>query len=88
MTQDSKDIKEFETKLSQVIEDLELLKVTQKSLRNEVDNASIGGIDENVLDEKIEEAAKKYKPSINYSEIENFDKISNLGLADYNDSVL
>lgn len=73
-TQDSKDIKEFETKLSQVIEDLELLKVTQKSLRNEVDNASIGGIDENVLDEKIEEAAKKYKPSINYSEIENFIK--------------
>ncbi|OLA10673.1 MAG: hypothetical protein BHW12_01570 [Coprobacillus sp. 28_7] len=73
-TQDSKDIKEFEAKLSQVIEDLELLKVTQKSLRNEVDNASIGGIDENVLDEKIEEAAKKYKPSINYSEIENFIK--------------
>lgn len=73
-TQDSKDIKEFETKLSQVIEDLELLKVTQKSLRNEVDNASIGGIDENVLDEKIEEVAKKYKPSINYSEIENFIK--------------
>ena len=68
-TQDSKDIKEFETKLSQVIEDLELLKVTQKSLRNEGDNASIGG-----LDEKIEEAAKKYKPSINYSEIENFIK--------------
>lgn len=50
------------------------MKVTQKSLRNEVDNASIGGIDENVLDEKIEEAAKKYKPSINYSEIENFIK--------------
>ena len=73
-SQDSKDLKELETKLSQVIEDLELLKVTQKSLRNEVDNASIGGIDEAVLDEKIEEAAKKYKPSINYSEIESFIK--------------
>lgn len=73
-SQDSKDLKELETKLSQIIEDLELLKVTQKSLRNEVDNASIGGIDETVLDEKIEEAAKKYKPSIDYTEIENFIK--------------
>lgn len=66
--------KEFESKLYKVIEDLELLKVTYSSMRNAVDNASVGGISDEELNEKFEEVAKKYKPSINYTEIESFVK--------------
>lgn len=66
--------KELEEKIDKLVEDLELLKAKQNSLRNEVDNASLGGIDEEVLEERFEEVAKKYKPSINYTEIETFIK--------------
>lgn len=67
-------VKELDAKLSQAIEDLELLKVTQKALRNDMENANITDADDEVINQKIEEVAKKYKPSINYTEIENFVK--------------
>lgn len=66
--------KELETKINQLIEDIEFLKITHKSMQNEIDNANTGGIDEEVLNSKIEEATKKVKPSINFTEIETFVK--------------
>ncbi len=75
-TQTSSDtqIKELDAKLSQAIEDLELLKVTQKALRNDVENANITEASDETINQRLEEVAKKYKPSINYTEIENFVK--------------
>jgi len=66
--------KELESKLYKVIEDIEFLKVTYSGMRNAVDNASNGGISEEDLVMRVEEATKKYKPSINYTEIESFVK--------------
>lgn len=64
--------KELADKVSQLIEDVAFLKATQNSLRNEVENATVGSIDENMLSEKIEEISKKNKPSVNYTEIEKY----------------
>lgn len=66
--------KELNAKINQIVEDVEFLKITQKSMQNKIDNTSTGGIDEETLDLKIEEATKKVKLPINYTEIESFIK--------------
>ncbi|MCR5422027.1 MAG: hypothetical protein K6E74_00105, partial [Bacilli bacterium] len=67
-------IKDLNVRVDKIIEDLELLKMTQETLRTKVDNASTGGIDDDVLAERIEENLKKVKTPINYTEIESFVK--------------
>ena len=69
---DDASVKQLDSKVNKIVEDIELLKVTQESLRTQVDNTAVGGIDDDVLTEKIEENLKKVKPTINYSEIEAF----------------
>ena len=71
-TVDEGSIKQLDNRLNKVTEDIELLKVTQDSLRTQVDNSAVGGIDDDVLAEKIEENLKKVKPQVNYSEIESY----------------
>ena len=65
-------IKELNNRINLIVEDLELLKVTQDSLRAQVDNVETGGIDDDILTERIETNLKKIKPVINYSEIETY----------------
>ena len=74
--------KELEGKVYKVIEDIEFLKVTYNGMRNAVDNANNGGISDEDLVIRVEEAAKKYKPSINYTEIETFVKKQIEGVMD------
>ena len=71
-TQDEGSLKELNTRVNKIVEDLELLKVMQESLRTQVDNAATGGIDDDVLTDRIETNLKRIKPTINYSEIESF----------------
>ena len=66
--------KEINGKVDKIVEDLELLKVIQDGIRTELDNVSVGGIDESVLEDKIEKNIKKIKPNVNYTEIESFVK--------------
>ena len=66
--------KEINGKVDKIVEDLELLKVIQNGIRTELDNVSVGGIDESLLEDKIEKNIKKIKPNVNYSEIESFVK--------------
>ena len=65
-------IKDLVNSINRINEDLELLKVTQESLRSQIDNASTGGIDDDVLTERIETNLKKIKMPINYSEVETY----------------
>lgn len=74
--------KELESKVYKVIEDIEFLKVTYNGMRNAVDNANNGGVSDEDLTMRVEEAAKKYKPSINYTEIESFVKKQIEGVMD------
>ena len=74
--------KELESKVYKVIEDIEFLKVTYNGMRNAVDNANNGGVSEEDLTMRVEEVAKKYKPSINYTEIESFVKKQIEGVMD------
>ena len=74
LNNDGPSFKEINSKVDKIVEDLELLKVIQNGIRTELDNVSLGGIDENVLDDKIESNLKKIKPAVNYTEIENFVK--------------
>lgn len=74
--------KELESKVYKVIEDIEFLKVTYNGMRNAVDNANNGGVSEEDLTMRVEEAARKYKPSINYTEIESFVKKQIEGVMD------
>ncbi len=67
-------IKDLNIRVDKIIEDLELLKMTQATLRTQIDNAATGGIDDDVLAERIEENLKKVKTPINYTEIESFVK--------------
>ena len=74
--------KELESKVYKVIEDVEFLKVTYNGMQNAVDNANNGGVSDEYLTMRVEEAAKKYKPSINYTEIESFVKKQIEGVMD------
>ena len=77
---DENSIKDLNGRVNKIIEDLELLKVMQESLRTQVDNAATGGIDDDVLTERIETNLKKVKPAIDYNEIDSYinKKINNL----------
>ena len=66
--------KELEIKINTIIEDIEFLKITHKTMQNEIENTQSGDVDDEKLSAKIEEVAKRYKPSINYTEIETFVK--------------
>ena len=65
-------IKELVNHINRINEDLQLLNVTQENLRNQINNASTGGIDDDVLTERIEANLKKVKMPINYSEVEAY----------------
>ena len=65
-------IKELVNNINRINEDLELLNVTQENLRNQINNTSTGGIDDDVLTERIEANLKKVKMPINYSEVEAY----------------
>ena len=71
-----------ERAIYEVQEDIQFLKVTYNGMRNAVDNANNGGVSEEDLTMRVEEAAKKYKPSINYTEIESFVKKQIEGVMD------
>ena len=70
--QDEGSLKELNARVNKIVEDLELLKVMQESLRTQVDNAATGGIDDDVLADRIETNLKRIKPTVNYSEIESY----------------
>lgn len=82
---DGGNVKELNARVNKIVEDLELLKVMQESLRTQVDNAATGGIDDDILTERIETNLKKVKPTINYAEIEAYvdKKIDGLGNSTY-----
>ena len=71
---DGANFKEVNNKVDKIVEDIELLKVMQEGIRTELDNISLGGIDDSLLEDKIESNIKKIKPTVNYSEIENYVK--------------
>lgn len=73
-TSDGANYKEINNKVDKIVEDIELLKVMQEGIRTELDNISLGGIDDSLLEDKIESNIKKIKPAVNYSEIENYVK--------------
>ena len=73
-TSDGANYKEINNKVDKIVEDIELLKVMQEGIRTELDNISLGGIDDSLLEDKIESNIKKIKPTVNYSEIENYVK--------------
>lgn len=82
--------KEVNNKVDKIVEDIELLKVVQEGIRTELDNVSLGGIDDSLLEDKIESNIKKIKPSVNYTEIENYVKkqIENIELPKDNNTDL
>lgn len=69
---DEENIKDLNVRVNKIIEDLELLKVMQESLRTQVDNAQTGGIDDDILQDRIENNLKKIKISSDNSEFESY----------------
>ena len=74
ITTGESNVKEVNNKVDKIVEDIELLKVIQEGIRTELDNLSLGGIDYSLLEDKIESNIKKIKPTVNYTEIENYVK--------------
>ncbi len=68
------DLKQLKSKTEKLNEDVELLKMLQNSMKNQVENLSLGGINESYLNDKIEESTKKIKPEVNFNEIQEFIK--------------
>ena len=65
-------LKEVNSKIDQVLEDVSLLKVTQQAFRNELNNTKSGEVDENALSSKIEEVLKKTKGSVDINEVKAY----------------